>query len=54
MEEKIHKTSDEVFHKLQFLKYISYDDHLFLGNVSYLMEIADMEQKIQKIFLIAR
>ena len=38
--------SHELFDNLYFRKYISYDDFLFFENVSNLIDIPEMEQKI--------
>ena len=44
--------SNQDFQSLSFWKYVSYDHHLFFQNVSNLIEIAEMEQKIQKKFFL--
>ena len=43
---------DEVFHSLEIRKHISYDHHLFFQNAYNLMEIPEMERKIEKNFFL--
>ena len=40
--------SKQVFHSLYFWKYISYDNHPFFQNVSNLMYIPEMQEKVEK------
>ena len=44
--------SNQVFESLQFQKYISYDDLLFPKNIESWMKISEMEQKMERNFLV--
>ena len=44
--------SNHVFRSCNFLKYISYDGHLFFQNVQSLIYISEMKQKMQKKFFV--
>ena len=44
---------NHVFRSLYLRKYIRYDSHIFFQNAQNLMDISEMEKKIEKIFSVS-